>query len=61
MRLISGDATDALSSSSRGELEDRVMGKTAQVGVVSLRQHTRGKDYRNAWCRFYVFRIKINL
>ena len=30
-RLTSGDATDALSHSSRDELEDRIMGKTAQV------------------------------
>ena len=35
LRLTPGDATDALSRSSRDELEDRIMGKTAQVGVVS--------------------------
>ena len=35
MRLTSGDATDALSRSSRDEREKRIMGKTAQVGAVS--------------------------
>ena len=34
MRLTSGDGTDALSRSSQDELEDRIMGKTAQVGAV---------------------------
>ena len=43
--LTSGDATDALSRSSRGELEDRIMGKTAQLGAVS---HSLAHTYR-AW------------
>ena len=34
-RLTSGDATDALNRSSRGELEGWIMGKTAREGVAS--------------------------